>query len=341
MMPIRHCLVSSALITPSASVAMVDGDTSSDIGIKNDDVQTLSAPLFSTGSEYLIYYRVDGALFRAVLDTGSPFLTIPGSCGENTRAKSGCYKKQGVPSGLANTFERFDGFEGEVEWRRAPFSFVNATGSILGPPIMTFGVVDDDIMNGPGGVFFGLIKNTDSWIRPTFLGQTSITSFCIDLASPVQTLSLSTAPIIGANGGDFIKMTNDLRRYGDPVQHYCTKAKSLSINGKQFIPSDGRPIYVIFDTGVTGMVVSQQLFNERYVDARQKRETSLWKNVDITFRTAQGQEVSIAANKPLTTPFDPTYAWKRFKGHVMVIGLAFLDGKKFTVDIDDKRLWVE
>eukprot|EP01083_Nonionella_stella_P276588 939872_1 len=110
-----------------------------------------------------------------------PLLTIPGSCGSNTRAKTGCYKRQGVPSGLPNTYERFDGFEGEVEWRMAGFSFVNATGSLLGPELLTFGVVDDDIMSGPGGVFFGLIKNTDSWIRPTFLGQTDIKSFTVDL----------------------------------------------------------------------------------------------------------------------------------------------------------------
>ena len=63
----------------------------------------------------------------------------------------------------------------------AGFSFVNATGSLLGPELLTFGVVDDDIMSGPGGVFFGLIKNTDSWIRPTFLGQTDIKSFTVDL----------------------------------------------------------------------------------------------------------------------------------------------------------------
>lgn len=32
---------------------------------------------------------------------------------------------------------------------------------------------------------------------------------------------------------------------------------------------------------------------------------------------------------------------KGFRGHVIVVGLAFLDGKRMTVDIDDARLWVD
>ncbi len=121
------------------------------------------------------------------------------------------------------------------------------------------------------------------------------------------------------------------------------------------------------------MVVTQQLFDERYIDARQKREKSLWKNVELTFQTVDANDdgngsrsrpwsqsrrsviksistvanndnvISIAAAKPLTTPFDPSDAWGKFKGkgHVMVIGLAFLDGKRMTVDIDDGRLLLE
>ena len=83
--------------------------------------QSITVPLKFIGGAYLVYYRVESNLFRAVLDTGSPFLMIPGSCSANTRAKTGCYREQGVPSGLETTFEIFDGFEGEVEWRKAPF----------------------------------------------------------------------------------------------------------------------------------------------------------------------------------------------------------------------------
>ena len=330
--------------------------------------QTITLPLSKVGGAYFVYYRVDSALFRAVLDTGSPFLMIPGSCSQNTRAKTGCYRQQGVPSGLKTTFEQFDGFEGEVEWRRAPFSFVNATGSmIVSSPTVVFGVADDDVMSGPGGVFFGLVKETDARIRPSFLGQTDITSFIIDLRNtnvnvnvnvnaddaknnvleiggfedePGPSLALSTVPFLSSV--DYIPMTKDLRRVGDPVQHYVSKLKSITINGTPLIPKDKRPIYAIFDTGVTGMVMSRELYDQRYMEARERRERKLWGGeVNLTFETARKSSKTISAVKPLTTPFDPKANWKNFRGHVIVLGLSFLDEMKLTVDIDDGRIWME
>ena len=322
--------------------------------------QTITVPLSLVGGAYLIYYRVESALFRAVLDTGSPFLMIPGSCSQNTRAKAGCYKQQGAPSGLATTLEQFDGFEGMVEWRRAPFSFVNATGSmIVSSPTVVFGVADDNVMSGPGGVFFGLIKETNSWIRPSFLGQTDVTSFIINLrngntaerdilkmndntSKPLSSpsLTLSTVPYLSLV--DYIPMTKDLRRVGDPVQHYVSKLKSISINGTPLIPKDKRPIYAIFDTGVTGMVMSRELYDQRYMEARERKERRLWGGeVELTFETARKNMKTIHAVKPLTTPFDPKATWKKFRGHVIVLGLSFLDDKELTVDMDDGRIWLE
>jgi hypothetical protein len=335
--------------------------------------QSITVPLKFVGGAYLIYYRVEANTFRAVLDTGSPFLLIPGSCSANTRAKTGCYREQGIPSGLETTIEIFDGFEGEVEWRKAPFAFVNATGSmIVSSPDFVFGVADDGIMSGPGGVFFGLIKNTDARIRPSFLGQTDVTSFAIDLreadprkneglfaadfSSQVTTdatsmiepptlawspsLTLSTIPLLAAS--DYIPMTSDLRKkYGDPVEHYASKAKSIIIDGRPLIPKNRKPIYVIFDTGVTGMVISKELFDQRYQEARERREKRLWGGpVEVSFVTNQNHIQSITAQKPLTTPFDPKVNWKNFNAHILVVGLSFLDSKKLVVDIDDRRLWV-
>lgn len=300
----------------------------------------ITIPLQSTGQELLIYYRVDGSLFRAVLDTGSPFLMIPGSCGENTKSKSGCYRNQGVPSGLENSYEQFDGFGGDVEWRSAPFSFVNATGSLMGPPLVTFGVASESIMTGPGGVFFGMIRDTDDWIRPSFLGQTPVQSFQINLSTPPKSLTLSTKPLIIHD--DYIRLTSDLRRrYGDPVNHYTALAQSIRVNGVPLAATDGKPIYVIFDTGVTGMVVSRDLFNERYAVARERRERNLWGDVTLSFRTAKKHMVQLSATKPLTTPFDPQVTWKKFRGHLIVLGLSFLEGNTLTIDIDKEKLWIE
>jgi hypothetical protein len=335
-------VLTSSISSIMASPALAEASAEVAIPMETSKPSFVTIPLEFTGQELLIYYRVDGSLFRAVVDTGSPFLMIPGSCGDNTRSKSGCYREQGVPSGLPDTFEGFDGFEGNVEWRMAPVTLVNATGSLITkPPLITFGVASESIMSGPGGVFFGLIRDTDSWIRPSFLGQTSIASMQFDLRTPQKTLTLSQDSLIPPEK-DSIRLTSDLnRKYGDPVNHYTARAQSIIVNGFPLEGPGKKPIYVIFDTGVTGMVVSQELFDERYTTARQRREKNLWGHVDISFQTQTGQKVVISADKPITTSFDPRQAWKKFRGHLVVMGLSFLDGNQITIDIDRQSLLLE
>jgi len=282
---------------------------------------------------------------------------IPGSCSTNTRSKSGCYQEQGSPSGLEGTIEIFDGFIGEVEWRKGAFAFPGPNGpvSLTSDPStdFIFGVVDDNIMSGPGGVFFGLIKNTASRIRPSFLGQTNIVSFSVDLressnsgeseaTSPSPSLTLSTLPLLSSYA-DYIPLNYDLRKkYGDPVQHYVAKAKSLVIDGRPLVPKNGKPIYVILDTGVTGMVVNNELFEQRYLEARANKEKRLWGGpVEIMLETKQKNTVSITAQKPLTTRFDPKVNWKSFNSNLMVVGLSFLNSRKMIVDIDDGKMWLQ
>ena len=291
----RHMLTAVAATTittsllglPTSPVHAIQSESSSSTPfvLSNNRTQPyterITVPLTYNGQEFFIYYRVDGSLFRAIIDTGSPFLLIPGTCGTNTRYKSGCYKNQGISlsnSGLPPTYEIFDGFEGEVEWRSAPFWFVNATGSLIGPPRIIFGVASESILSGTGGVFFGLLRDTDAWIRPSFLSQTNVQSIQLNLVttnnvdasgtkSPkmnsregnkvvetTPTLTLSAAPMIDPTNQNYIPLINDLRRkYGDPVTHYTARADEMQVNGYPLVVSTNRkPIYVIFDTGVSG-----------------------------------------------------------------------------------------
>jgi hypothetical protein len=348
-------------IPMEATTAPPDASTedliSTDTLLSESTPASITVPLIFTGQELLISYKVDDSRFRAVLDTGSPFLLVPGSCGLNTQRKSGCYRNQGRPTGLETTIEIFDGFEGEVEWRHGPFDFVNVTDNEGRPGTMLnllkrdendviFGVASEDIMGGPGGVFFGMIKNTDARIRPSFLGQTNVQSFQVDLKSRPRTLTLSNQAMIDASSTPYIPMTNVLRRrYGDPVGHYTARACSIFVNGYPLFESSAS-IFVIFDTGVTGMIVSRGLFNEQYATARKRKDKSLFGNVTLTFDTRRGDSgdgtavTSLTAIKPLTTPFDPEKQWKRFpkSSHIIVLGLAFLEDRKMTVDIDRERL---
>ena len=371
-----------------------------------DNQTAITVPLAFTGQELLVAYKVDGSTFKAVLDTGSPFLMIPGSCGENTRKKAGCYRNQGIPvPKLTPTIEIFDGFQGEVNWRSALFEFwdVNNNDSINNyvaaataastasvPTLQTqqrilstdtaddsndatkkpviFGVASEAIMGGPGGVFFGMIRDTDARIRPSFLGQTGVRAFRVNLATQPRTLTLSNRDLIATTSddgttstlakatavADYIPMTNILRRkFGDPVGHYTASAQSIFVDGYPLVDTTidkNSKILVIFDTGVTGMVVSRGLFDEQYTLARKRRAKTLFGNVELKFSTELGKESILRATKPLATPFDPEQTWKKFPKrregkkstvHIIVMGLAFLEGRSLTVDIDGERISVE
>ena len=53
----------------------------------------------------------------------------------------------------------------------------------------------------------------------------------------------------------------DLRPLGAPVFHYAVKVLGLYINGSRF-KSDDKPIYAVFDSGTTGLLVDRDLFNK-------------------------------------------------------------------------------
>jgi hypothetical protein len=60
--------------------------------------------------------------------------------------------------------------------------------------------------------------------------------------------------------------------------------------------------------------------------------------VAVSFRTDAGEEVTLRANKPITTPLGKATPWKGFRGNLIAVGLAFLDGLATTVDVDDGKI---
>ena len=341
-------LATPALVSPPATYEYQASSKEGSLVVPIKYVPALSA--------YVVSYTVGGSRFVAIVDTGSPFLLVPSYCDET---KYGCYKQDSsLPSGLAPTYERFDSNEGMVEWRRAPFSFLRQddipAGSMaaekrLFPDSVTFGVLAESLMDGPGGIFLGLVKNTDARIRPSFLSQSAVGAFSIDLRARAEpkTLTLSKSNDAWISG-DWIQLNaKNLQNCGDPTRHYSAEALDVSVNGRPLVASDSRgkrqkKIYVIIDTGCSGMIITPDLFDERYKVARANREKSLWGDVDVTFGTARGGTLTLSATKPLTTPFGSNRPWgKPLDGHLLVVGLAFLDNKKTSVDIDNGRMWIE
>jgi len=188
-------------------------------------------------------------------------------------------------------------------------------------------------------VFFGLIKDTDKWIRPSFLGQTGYSSFCVDLRRESPKLVLSKQSLILQGDDDYIPLVRDLnRRYKAPVVHYTAKAARFIVNGLPLYLDKKTPTLIIFDTGLSGMAVSEELYEGRNLQARKNREKSLRGEVSVSFETKGGNVVELTATKPITTPLGKDTPWTRFKGNLIVLGLAFLDGNAMTIDIDNDKL---
>lgn len=344
-------LVTSFICSPAISATPSKDQAVTLIGKEEENSLTIPLKWIPSLNAYVLYFYLFGERFGAIVDTGSPFLTVPPYCDAR---RWGCYRPERTQdSGLGNTIEIFANNQGTVVWRKAEFSFTKSDET----PVI-FGVLDEKLMDGPGGVFFGLIKNTAPRIRPSILGQLKdIKAFEISLRS--NSINNDNASLINNEdasgeqssltfftksvilGSNYIPLVTDLnRRYRDPVQHYTAICNSIKIDGRLVEPQKFSRTYVIFDTGVTGMVVSQTLFDERYSAARQNREKRLWGGtVEISFETNRpGETISLQAIKPVTTPLSQAPWGPGFKANLIVVGLAFLEGHTITVDIDDQKL---
>ena len=214
-------------------------------------------PLSLCGGAYCMAYTIDDQPFRAVVDTGSPFILVDGSCDAAvmTTSKSaamatvwGCFRGAGRPSGLPDTDELFGGEDVGVQWRRGRFAAdslriqqLKAAGdevprgeglrstSALFIENATFGVVRSYVGKGGGGaVFLGLAKRRLARIRPTLLEQSEIAAMRFDFIG--RQLQLSKRPLI-PKSDDALPLV-DLRLAGAPVANYAVKVMKLLINGE-------------------------------------------------------------------------------------------------------------
>ena len=126
-------------------------------------------PLSLCGGAYCVQFTIDKQPFRAIVDTGSPFLLVDGTPGPSPW---GTYRGSGGDSGLEDTDEKFGGQDVGVQWRTG--DVVLGDGAIAVPKA-TFGVVRAYVgKGGDGAVFLGLAKRRLPRIRPTLLEQTQV-----------------------------------------------------------------------------------------------------------------------------------------------------------------------
>jgi len=271
-------------------------------------------PLFLCGGAYCAAYAIDKQPFRAVVDTGSPFMLVDGTCSTGDVSKWGCYRGDGRDAGLADTDEIYGGSDVGVEWRRGDFRFVQArvdeqqrfvaerTDAAVPRPLplsanvpnAIFGIVRKEVGKGGGGaVFLGLAKRRLPRIRPTLLEQTGIASLRFDFVR--RRMELARVPRIPSSE-DALKLL-DLRSRGAPVAAYAVKVQRLVVNGE--VVKAPRSIVAIIDSGTTGISISDDLFDSGLLPAQ-------WRNARIELGpTERGSTVALEASIRKKRPPSP------------------------------------
>ena len=133
------------------------------------------------GGTLSVGFELGGVPHRAVVDSGSAFLTVMAQCGAtpsdgyaaNERGFFGCLDGfEGTPSVLPSTHEVYGLQEEECEWWEGTLELANDPKKVLRYEDLIFGVTGDRmsaVARLDTAPFFGLVKYSSRGIRPTMV----------------------------------------------------------------------------------------------------------------------------------------------------------------------------
>mmetsp|Transcript_32279 Transcript_32279/g.53351 ORF Transcript_32279/g.53351 Transcript_32279/m.53351 type:complete len:374 (+) Transcript_32279:34-1155(+) len=320
-------------------------------------------PLTRCGGAFCTEFEVDLQPFRAVVDTGSPFLLVDGNCASRMW---GCFSDSRWSISLGDRSEEgFGGQDVNVEWRRGLWRVGGQLSPGLSYSPVNFGVVYDSV--GKGGtqaIYMGLAKDRQARVRPTLLEQTDIRSLSFDFIE--RSMTLARKPLL-PRAVDAVPLL-DLRPLGAPVGPYAFRVHALWVNGARLLLQ--RPCVAVIDTGTTGLVISESLYDSDELPLpgaaiREVQVEALTERGRITHLAASRRRPAskLAEDFPLictSVPlpwFESGYSYykgnsvtRRKQGkvdvvheapHVLFLGLAFLSSSRLTIDTDEARMVVE
>ena len=286
------------------------------------------------------------------------------------------------PSEYPSTSEIYGAVKGQIDWKLASYSFrdprlqIRQYNSREITSAGVLGVLDESLTNeatGGGTIqpygLLGLIQNSNPEAdrsrfpdpRPTFFEQeciaiddddsgskecSQIKSFCLN--APLQELTFSTKSLIQDQSSAM--QLFDLRKYGDFVDHYAVKVKSISFDGLT-LSTKGveRPIVAVFDSGLTGCLLIRPFWNfvQKYfaIDLTDNTEDACdFHSVAIAVKEKGGSVCKIQSNvvddprkfyaRPITLDWFDDEASAPY---VIILGQTFLSQGTLTIDMD-KRL---
>ena len=300
--------------------------------------------------------------YFAIVDTGSPFLTCPPSLSASTTISK--------PTQYPRTLEQYGEETGGMTWRNAygvslALGLLEHSNMVMGIPFTsTAAATTSMIMTDP--IFCGLIVRDDN--RPTFLQQFGYPNFQMNFVAP-SSLVLSKKSLIAKDDPDSVPLF-DLTPYGKDLYHYGVLAETLEFriiqtnstttlgnnnnNNKTErilqIPTSTlqRPVVAVLDTGLTGCILSDSLFQEVFgVSSNHHHHHHRRRhNVDL-----QGATVTVRRDRDGTTTskqlrlvsLDAYWHWSSFRlpwfpdetthPHIIALGTTFwANTQSLTID---------
>ena len=329
----------------------VDDTNNNNSNNSNSNESVIEIPMTYDGMSFVLDYYIGDASVRGVVDTGSPFITIQGGNGSENW---GFVTQNDIrPSPYGETYEVYGlQVDSSTVWCLGDLRFTTGFNDDSRSRSrdwnlreMVLGVVNGSManvggsINGANASFVGLTKYRQDWIRPTFLEQTDVSSFSMNFEK--ETLTLSRKNLIDRRNDANVLAMIDLRPLGSPVYHYAVLLDDLYINGeKHKFKNKNEKTYVIFDSGTTGLLVSQDLYeNSAFRDGAFQAA--------MTFTDVKGNKSSVAIGSsirtctrkclflclPLKVPWDGVL---EEKSNVIFAGLAVLMNQgEITVDADE------
>ena len=329
----------------------VDDTNNNNSNNSNSNESVIEIPMTYDGASFVLDYYIGDASVRGVVDTGSPFITIQGGNGSENW---GFVTQNDIrPSPYGETYEVYGlQVDSSTVWCLGDLRFTTGFNDDSRSRSrdwnlreMVLGVVNGSManvggsINGANASFVGLTKYRQDWIRPTFLEQTDVSSFSMNFEK--ETLTLSRKNLIDRRKDANVLAMIDLRPLGSPVYHYAVLLDDLYINGeKHKFKNKNEKTYVIFDSGTTGLLVSQDLYeNSAFRDGAFQAA--------MTFTDVKGNKSSVAIGSsirtctrkclflclPLKVPWDGVL---EEKSNVIFAGLAVLMNQgEITVDADE------
>jgi len=322
-------------------------------------------------------------VYRTIVDTGSPYLVLPfAGNGSGRRRRFTQVKDDDAlllsPSDYQSTSEIYGAVTGQIDWKLASYSFRDprlqirqySSQEITSAGVL--GVLDEALTNeatGGGTIqpygLLGLIQNSNPDAdrtrfpdpRPTFFEQECIVvendvgsgrtetkrikSFCMN--APLQELSFSTESLIQDQSNSM--QLFDLRTYGDFVDHYAVKVKSISFDGLE-LSTKGikRPIVAVFDSGLTGCLLIRPFWDfvqKYYTD--NTTDTRDFRSVSIAVKEVGGAVCNIKSSfeddQRLFYVNSIDLDWfddEATAPYVIILGQTFLSQGSLTIDMDQR-----